>query len=122
PSLGMQFLERVGSDDDPLKDALDAAERVRQIVRDLRIFSRSEEDGPKIPVDVHKVLESTFRMASNEIRHRARLVTSFAEVPLVDGNESRLGQVFLNLIVNAAQAMPIGQASGNEIRVSTSRD
>jgi two-component system, NtrC family, sensor kinase len=122
PSLGTQFLERVGSPDDPLRDALDAAERVRQIVRDLRIFSRSEEEGPRVPVDVRKVLESTFRMASNEVRHRARLVTSLADVPSVEGSESRLGQVFLNLIVNAAQAMPIGQVSDNEIRVSTSLD
>jgi len=121
PGLGMQFLDRVGTADDPLKDALDAAERVRQIVRDLRIFSRSEEEGPSVPVDIHQVLASTIRMASNEVRHRARLTTSLAEIPLVAGNQSRLGQVFLNLVVNAAQAMPIGQASDNEIRVSTCR-
>ena len=61
-------------------------------------------------------------MASNEIRHRARLTKALAPVPLVDGNQSRLGQVFLNLVVNAAQAMPVGQAADNEIRVSTSLD
>ena len=45
----------------------------------------------------------------------------YGRVPFVGGNEARLGQVFLNLIVNAAQAMPEGRAEHNEIRVSTPR-
>ncbi len=96
--------------------AREAARRVRQIVRDLRIFSRSEVDATG-PVDLTAVLESTLRMAWNEIRHRARLVKDFEAVPAVEGNESRLGQVFLNLIVNAAQAIPEGRAESNQIRV-----
>ena len=52
-------------------------------------------------------------MATNEIRHRAHLVKSYGEVPFVEANESRLGQVFLNLIVNAAQAIPEGSADSN---------
>jgi CheY-like chemotaxis protein len=61
-------------------------------------------------------------MAGNEIRHRARLETDFADVPTVDGDESRLGQVFLNLIVNAAQAIPEGDPERNVLRVSTRVD
>lgn len=106
---------------DELRDARDAAERVRQIVRDLRIFSRAEED-KRGAVDVQRVLDSTLRMAWNEIRHRARVIKNYGQVPLVDGTDSRLGQVFLNLIVNAAQALPEGQADKNEIRVTTRRD
>lgn len=101
-----------------LNDALEAAERIRLIVRDLKVFSRSDEDSTGA-IDVHSVLESTLRVAWNEIRHRARLVKDFKAVPLVDGNKSRLGQVFLNLIVNAAQAIPEGRVDGNEIRVTT---
>src|SRR4029450_1278201 len=52
-------------------------------------------------------------------RDRAGLLREFSTVPLVEANESRLGQVFLNLIVNAAQALPDGYANENEIRVST---
>ncbi|HVY25701.1 MAG TPA: ATP-binding protein [Polyangiaceae bacterium] len=104
-----------------LKDARDGAERVRHIVRDLRIFSRQEGE-ERGPVQVERVLESTLRMAATEIRHRARLVTSYADVPPVDGSEVRLGQVFLNLIVNAAQALPEGRFEANEIRVTTSLD
>ena len=61
-------------------------------------------------------------MAGNEIRHRARLVTNYGKTPLVEANESRLGQVFLNMIVNAAQAIEDGRAEKNEIRISTSMD
>jgi nitrogen-specific signal transduction histidine kinase/CheY-like chemotaxis protein len=101
-----------------LEDAREAAHRVRQIVRDLRLFSRAEEDRRDM-IDVREVLESTLRMAWNEIRHRAKLVKAFDEVPLVDGNEARLGQVFLNLVLNAAHAIDTGRAEANEIRVST---
>ncbi|MGE0546303.1 MAG: response regulator [Kofleriaceae bacterium] len=104
-----------------INDARDAAERVRHIVRDLRIFSRGEQE-KRGAVDVERVLESTIRMAWNEIRHRARLVKDYGKVGPVEASESRLGQVFLNIVVNAAQAMPEGQADKNEIRVITSED
>lgn len=104
-----------------LRDAREAAERVRQIVKDLRIFSRAEQE-ERGPVDVERVMESTLRMAWNEIRHRAHLVRHYERVPPVDANESRLGQVFLNLVVNAAQAIAEGDADRNEIRVSTRQD
>lgn len=103
-----------------LRDARTAADRVRQIVRDLKIFSRHEEP-QRSAVDIQKVLESTVRMAWNEIRHRAQLVRDYGDVPAVEGSDSRLGQVFLNLIVNAAQAIPEGNASGNVIKIFTRR-
>jgi len=56
------------------------------------------------------------------VRHRARVVRAYQPVALVDGNESRLGQVFLNLIVNAAQAIPDGHADENEITLTTRTD
>jgi two-component system, cell cycle sensor histidine kinase and response regulator CckA len=89
-------------------------------VRDLRVFSRSEGE-VREPVEVHGVLESSLRMARNEIRHRAEVVRHFGEVPRVYANEARLGQVFLNLIVNAAQAIPEGNTSQNTITVTTRR-
>ena len=74
------------------------------------------------PGDVEHVLESTLRMAWNELRHRARLVKNYAKVPLVEANESRLGQVFLNLIINAVHAIPMGNYEGNQITISTALD
>lgn len=106
----------------PLEDAREAAQRVRFIVRDLKIFSRSPSDEPPTTVDVRPIIESSLRMAWNEIRHRAHLVKDFGPVPGVLANEARLGQVFLNLIVNAAQALPEGRAEHNEIRVRTRVD
>jgi PAS domain S-box-containing protein len=101
-----------------IRDAVEATERVRLIVRDLKTFSRSEDE-TRGPVDVQRVLDSSLRMAWTEIRHRAHLEKRYAEVPPVNANESRLGQVFLNLIVNAAQAIPEGQADQNEITLVT---
>lgn len=105
-----------------LADAQEAAERVRVIVRDLKMFSRQAEPDALGPVDVQLALETSLRMAANEIRHRARLVTRFGPVPQVDANAGKLGQVFLNLLVNAAQALPDGQMDKNEITVSTRLD
>ncbi|MDP1824592.1 MAG: ATP-binding protein [Archangium sp.] len=105
-----------------LSEAMDGAQRVRGIVRDLKAFSRSE-DGQRGPVDLHRLLDSTANMAANEIRHSARLVKDYSLAPLVvEGNESRLSQVFLNLLVNAAQAIPEGAADMNEIRLTTRRE
>jgi PAS domain S-box-containing protein len=104
-----------------LSDAREAAARVRNIVRDLRMFSHSERDEVG-PVAIHDVLDSVTRMAANEIRHRARLRTAYGAVPPVHANSSRLGQVFLNLVMNAAQAIDEGRAESNEIALATSLD
>ncbi len=107
---------------EPLADARDATERVRRIVKDLMIFSRSPIAEHGASVDVNTVLESSLRMARNEIRHRAELVLNLGQLPAVVADEARLGQVFLNLIVNAAQALPVGRAAEHQIRVTSRRD
>ena len=104
-----------------LADAREGAERIRNVVRDLKTFSRSDSD-VAAPVAAQRVTEASINMAWNEIRHRARLVKSYRPVPPVLANESRLGQVVLNLLVNAAQALPEGRAADNEIRVSIDTD
>ena len=104
-----------------LQEAQDGIERVRQITRDLKTFSRADEER-RGPVDVSRVLDASINMAWNEIRHRARLVKNYGRVPHVEANEARIGQVFLNLLINAAQAIPEGAADSNEIRVSTQLD
>jgi len=101
-----------------LKDAIDGADRMRRIIRDLRMFARPD-DARDEPVRLQPILESAVNLAWNEIKHRARLVRDLVPVPSVRGNEARLGQVFLNLIVNAAQAIPPGAADRNEISVRT---
>jgi signal transduction histidine kinase len=104
--------------EEPLSDLREALVRVRDIVRDVKLFSRPEDERPAT-VDVRCVADSSARMSRNEIKHRARLVKDYRDVPFVQANESRLGQVFLNLLVNAAQSVPEGRADQNEIRVAT---
>jgi signal transduction histidine kinase/CheY-like chemotaxis protein len=104
-----------------LDEARQGAERVRNIVRDLKVFGRGNEEA-RGPVVLRRVLDSSINIAWSEIRHRARLVKDYGEEPLIEGNESRLGQVFLNLLLNAAQAIAEGAADRNEIRVSTRTD
>ena len=103
-----------------LDSAREGAERVRNIVRDLMDFSRAG-GGSGDAVDIEVVLDATIRIAWNEIRHRARLVKRYAGISRVSGDEARLGQVFLNLIMNAAQAIE-GDPAVNEIAVSTSSE
>jgi len=94
------------------------AERVNRIVRELRVFARGNDEISG-PTDVHETLDRAIVMASNEIRHKALLVKSYEEVPPVRANSGKLGQVFLNLLVNAAHSLPLGRAQHNEIRVRT---
>jgi signal transduction histidine kinase/ActR/RegA family two-component response regulator len=100
-----------------LRHAREGSERIRLTTRDLRVFCRKDEETQGV-VDVRSVMESSINMAWNEIRHRARLVRNFEAVPNILGNDNRLGQVFLNLLVNAAQALPEDRTDDNEISIA----
>ena len=104
-----------------LDEAIHGAVRMQNIVRDLKTFSRVDDE-QRGNVDVKSVLESSINICWNELRHRATLERDFRETPLVDVNESRLGQVFLNLLINAAQAMPERGVGANRITVRTFTD
>lgn len=104
-----------------LREAREGAERVRSIVRDLKVFSRGDSE-ERARVDPRRVLDSCVNMATGEIRHRARLVKRYQETPRVLVNESRLGQVLLNLLINAAHAIPEESPDPQEITVSTFTD
>jgi signal transduction histidine kinase len=99
-------------------DARDGAERVRKIVHGLRSFSRSEEE-KRIPLVLADVVEAAIRLTGNEVRHRAQLVRELGPVPRVTGDDGRLTQVFINLLVNAAHAIPEGHCDDNRIRSPT---
>ena len=96
----------------------DGTERIRRIVAGLKPFTRVDEDEFG-PVDLLDVLDTAVEMAGNEIRHRARLVRRIRKVPPVYGNHARLTQVFVNLLINAAQAIARGHAADNRIRIAT---
>ena len=102
-----------------LSNAKDGVERIRSIVKDLTTFSRAVPDTRR-PVDVEAIVESTLKLAWNELRHRVRVVKNFCGAPEVLGDESRLAQVFVNLVLNACQAIPDGRQG--VLTISTSSD
>ena len=110
--------KRLSELSEALRDTGEGLQRIRDIVVDVKLFSRPLDDKSGT-FDVRKVCDSSARMAWNEIRHRAQLVKDYGQAPPIEANESRVGQVVLNLIVNAAQAMPEGHATNNEIRIRT---
>jgi two-component system, NtrC family, sensor kinase len=91
--------------------------RVTNIVADLRQLSRPDEHATTI-VDVNALLDSCVRMAGPHTRHVATVVTEYGKLPRMDANEARLSQVFLNLIVNAAQACA-GDPTTNKVTIRT---
>jgi PAS domain S-box-containing protein len=99
-----------------LHEAHRGAERVASIVRELRTFSRADGETRR-RVDLATVARSAIKIAGHEIRHRARVSTSFEPAAAVWANESRLEQVVLNLLLNAAHAMPEDRAASSEIRI-----
>ncbi|REG27129.1 C4-dicarboxylate-specific signal transduction histidine kinase [Archangium gephyra] len=104
-----------------LSEAKVGAERVRRIVADLRTLARAQRE-PSKEVDLHTLLDVTLATADGQLRPRARVVKEYGTPPTVLGDELRLGQVFLHLLVNAAQAIPEGRADQNEVQVTTRRD
>ena len=100
-----------------LSEAREGAERIRKIVRGLRTLAREEE--PRVAVAVHPALETAAAMAMHEVRHRARLELLLEPVPPVLADEAGLSQVFVNLIVNAAQCFAGGSPERNRIVVRT---
>ncbi len=102
-------------------EALEGAERVRIIVRDLNSFVRADSDATEL-IDLRAELEFALTMARNELTSRARLVRDIHEVARVRATPARLAQVFLNLLLNAAQAIDEGPPDQNEIRVVVRMD
>jgi len=107
--------------DPRISEARHAVDRIRTIVRGLMAFGRTAED-LRSPLELDRLIELAIGMTHHEIRHRARLVRNFGSPPLVNANESRLGHVFMNLLINAAESIPDGMADRNEIRITTRTD
>ena len=95
----------------------EGAMRMRDIVHDLKTLARGDND-PAVLIDVANILDVCINMAEHELGPRARIVKDYRDRAFVRGTEARLGQVFLNLLLNAAQAIPPGDPEHNEVRVS----
>lgn len=103
-----------------LEVALEGTDRVANIVRELKNFSRVEE--PQLSnIDLHDLLESAINLSMNELRHRAELERDFVEEDVaVFGDPHQLVQVFVNLLINAAQSFDDFDQPSPLVRVKTS--
>ncbi len=107
-----------------LDDARRGADRVRGIVADLRQLSRTDDEGEEAmtALDLRHVVSQTVQLARYETRHRAEIHVDLGDVEQVLGNARRLGQLVLNLLVNAAEAMEGGRLGRIDVRVLGDRD
>jgi two-component system NtrC family sensor kinase len=81
-----------------------ACDRIVRIVRSLRNFARLDEAERK-KVDIHEGLESTITLVHHELKNRIELVTDYGDLPEIECSPNQLNQVFMNMLVNASQAM-----------------
>ena len=100
-----------------LEDAAVGTTRIKQLIADLRTFARTPCHEAE-PVDIHRAIEAALKMASHELRSRARVVKDYQADRAVLGDLGRLMQVFVNLIVNAAQAIT-APYEVSEVKLST---
>ena len=100
-----------------LAESKDGAERVRNIVQNLKSFSRVDE-AQECCVDLNECLESTITIAWNELKYKTTLNRDYGELPLVKCLPQQLNQVFLNILVNAAHAIE----TQGEVTVTTRQE
>ncbi len=103
---------------DPIVESREGLARMLVIVKDLKTFSRPDEE-TFADVDVNHLLDRVLSMAMKEIKYRGNVEKAYGTVAPVRANEARLGQVFLNLLQNAAQALDERKFAGNVIRLRT---
>jgi signal transduction histidine kinase/CheY-like chemotaxis protein len=104
-----------------LQESKEGMARIHRIVRDLGSFSHVDEE-VSAPVNVNLAIESALGMLRNELKYRARVDRDLKASRLVRASAARLGQVFLNLILNAAQALDEANAKRNLVRVRSFDD
>ena len=98
-------IDRISDDIGQLvSESVEGGERVKQIVQNLKSFARLDEAGLK-SADLNEGLESTIHIVWNELKYKATLHKEYGEIPRVVCNSGQINQVFLNILVNAAQAI-----------------
>ena len=98
-----------------LSDCIDGTKRVGRIVADLKNFAHPGNDRQKL-MDINQGLESTLNVVTNELKYKAEVIREFQEIPPVEGFPQKINQVFMNILLNAAQAIE----EKGEIRIKTS--
>ncbi|MFC1593937.1 ATP-binding protein [Candidatus Omnitrophota bacterium] len=94
----------LGDIDSLLRESKEGVERIKKIVMDLKTFSRLDE-GVRATADLNAILDGIINIVWNEIKQKAELTRHYSIIPLVQCNTQQIGQVFMNILVNAAQAI-----------------
>jgi signal transduction histidine kinase len=111
--------EAFGEVDELLSDSLEGIDRAAEIVRGVRHFAHPGSDrSEREPVDLHALLEDALRLIAPQLRGRAEIERDFGALPAVHGSPQQIRQVFVNLLLNASQAI----APGGRIRVATRQE
>lgn len=110
---------------DLITESLEGVDRVCRIVSDLKDFSHQDQAENWTMADVHAGLDSTLNIVWNEIKYKAHVVKSYGDLPLIECIPSQLNQVFMNLLVNASQAIDnngiitiTSECSGDQVSIS----
>jgi two-component system, NtrC family, sensor kinase len=88
-----------------IRESKDGLDRVKRIVQDLKDFSHVDSSPDWQRADIHKCLDSTLNVVANELKYKAQVLRHYGQLPEVECLPSQLNQVFLNLLVNAGQAI-----------------
>ncbi len=112
---------RRSSESEELREAMSCAERLRQIIRDVRIFARPE-DRAAGPVDVHALLGAALQPLASEVRRRGVLRLRYGDVPRIHGHDALLAHALLGLLHLALRAMPADQSGSLLVATSTHGD
>jgi signal transduction histidine kinase len=104
-----------------VQESKEGMARIHRIVRDLHSFSRVDDGAPAVS-DVNAAVESALSMLRNELRYRTLVERTLEARQPVRGSAARLGQVFLNLIINAAHALPEARLRHNRLQVRSFDD
>jgi len=114
--LRNDFDTRLRETEELTAESIDGTQRVAKIVAELRSLGRSDEEELE-PVEVDRLLDKALRVLDNEIRHKTTVVREYSAVPLIAGRAGQLLQVFLNLIMNAVQAMQGADQERNRLGI-----
>jgi two-component system NtrC family sensor kinase len=111
-------IDRIDEDIGQLvSESIEGGERIKQIVQNLKSFARLDEATLK-SIDLNEGLESTINIVWNELKYKVTLNKEYGDIPKVVCNSGQINQVFLNMLVNAAQAIE----NKGEITVRTWQD
>ena len=102
-AIGLDFLR----DDIPelMRESKEGIVRVRQIVQDLKDFSRADSNRDWQWSNLHRGIDSTLNVVASEIKYKADVVREYGDIPDIECLPAQLNQVVMNLVVNAAHAM-----------------